>query len=126
MQNHWGRDDGDAGDSWETRVAYSLLEPTSALHDTPGAIADELRRVLTRAGIDPSLEGPDLQVALHRAIALHRYSCSWTKVHVGWVVTLEFPEQRRFFGQTLEEALAWCLARVMAGETRHPRSVTRK
>jgi hypothetical protein len=55
---------------------------------------------------------------LHRAIALHRYSCTWTKVHAGWVVSLPFPESRRFFGTTLEEALAWCLAWVRAQETR--------
>ena len=75
-----------------------------------------LSRVLTRAGIDPELEGADLQEALHRAIAMRRCSCTWAKVHAGWVVTLQFPEPRRFFGETLEEALTWCLAWVMGGE----------
>jgi hypothetical protein len=33
-------------------------------------------------------------------------------------VALSFPEPHRFFGTTLEEALAWCLAWV---QTRDPR-----
>jgi hypothetical protein len=76
MQSHWSRDNGDAGDCWETRVSNSSLEPASGLRVALGAPADELKTVLTRAGIDPSLEGADLQVAVHRAIALHRYSCT--------------------------------------------------
>jgi hypothetical protein len=36
------------------------------------------------------------------------------------VVTLQFSEPHRFFGKTLEDALAWCLASVMARETRYP------
>ena len=77
----------------------------------------DLARVLTQAGIDPALEGADLQEAVHRAIAMRRCSCTWAKVHAGWVVTLQFPEPRRFFGTTLEEALTWCLAWIMAEET---------
>ncbi len=85
--------------------------------ETSGKNANmDLARVLAWAGIDPELEGEDLQEALHRAIALRRYSCTWTKLHTGWVVTLQFPEQRRFFGETLEDALAWCLAWVMDRE----------
>jgi hypothetical protein len=73
--------------------------------------------VLTQAGIDPALEGADLQEAVHRAIAMRRCSCTWAKVHAGWVVTLQFPEPHRFFGETLEDALTWCLAWIMAEET---------
>ena len=77
----------------------------------------DLARVLARAGIDPAQEGADLQEAVHRAIAMRRYSCTWAKVHAGWVVTLQFPELHRFFGETLEDALTWCLAWIMAEET---------
>jgi hypothetical protein len=49
-----------------------------------GTWSAALRAVLTSAGIDPALEGEDLQEAVHRAIALRRYSCTWTKVYVGW------------------------------------------
>ena len=80
----------------------------------------DLAAVLTRAGIDPAQEGADLQEAVHRAIAMRRCSCTWTKIHTGWVVTLQFPEPRRFFGTTLEEALTWCLAWIMAGEMTLP------
>jgi hypothetical protein len=84
-----------------------------------GTWSAALRAVLTRAGIDPALEGEDLQEAVHRAIALRRYSCTWTKLHTGWVVTLQFPEPHRFFGETLEDALAWCLAWVMDQKARN-------
>ena len=101
-------------------MSCSLQETKRESHETPGVLVEDLAAVLTRAGINPVLEGTDLQEALHRAISLHRSSCTWTKVHAGWVVTLQFPEPRRFFGWTLEEALAWCLASVMARETRYP------
>jgi hypothetical protein len=81
-----------------------------------GTRSAALTAVLTRAGIDPAREGEDLQEAVHRAIALRRYSCTWTKVSSGWVVTLEFPELHRFFGETLEDALGWCLAWVVDQE----------
>ena len=100
-------------------MSCSPLETKREFHETPGVLVGDLEAVLTRAGIDPVLEGTDLQEALHRAISLHRSSCAWTKVHVGWVVTLQFPEPRRFFGRTLEEALAWGLASVMNRETRY-------
>jgi hypothetical protein len=73
---------------------------------------------MTHAGINPRHEAEDLQEALQRAIALHRYSCTWTQVAAGWVVALSFPEPHRSFDTTLEEALAWCLAWV---QTRDPR-----
>jgi hypothetical protein len=73
---------------------------------------------MTHAGIDPRHEPADLQEALHRAIVMYRYSCTWTQVPAGWVVAISFPESRRFFGTTLEEAFARCLAWVRAQETR--------
>ena len=76
----------------------------------------DLRAALTEAGIDPNLEGSALQEALQEAIALRRSSCTWTKVHTGWLVTLHHPERRIFFGASLEEALAWCLVRLMTRE----------
>jgi hypothetical protein len=33
-----------------------------------------------------------------------------------WVVALHAPEDQNFYGKTLEEALAWCLVRLMAPE----------
>ena len=81
-----------------------------------------LPAVMTRAGIDPGLEGEDLQEALHRAIALRRCSCTWTQTRTGWVVALRYPEPRRFFGMTLEEALAWCLNWIIAADREHERT----
>jgi hypothetical protein len=40
----------------------------------------------------------------------------WDIDHASWVVTLHSPEEQNFSGQTLEEALAWCLAWLMASE----------
>jgi hypothetical protein len=90
-------------------------ETTREFRKTPGTLTTALASVITHAGIDPALEGADLQEALHRAIAMHRCSCTWTKIHAGWVVAVQFPEPRRFFGMTLEEALAWCLTWIMEG-----------
>jgi hypothetical protein len=75
---------------------------------------------MTHTGMDPLHEAADPQQALHRAIAIHRYSCTWTKVHAGWVVSIPFPEPRRFYGTTLEDALAWCLHWISAREARLP------
>jgi hypothetical protein len=96
------------------------LETLRGSRETLGSPAAALSSVMTHAGMDPMHEAADLQEALHRAIAMHRYSCTWTKVHAGWVVSVPFPEPRRFFGTTLEEALAWCLAWVRARETHLP------
>ncbi len=95
----------------------ALLDKPRESREIRGSPAAAFSSVITHAGIDPRHEAEDLQEALQRAIALHRYSCTWTKVHAGWVVSLPFPEPRRFFGTTLEEALAWCLAWVRARET---------
>jgi hypothetical protein len=54
--------------------------------------------------------------AFHRAIAERRGSCLWDIDHASWVVTLHSPEEQNVSGQTLEEALAWCLAWLMAPE----------
>jgi hypothetical protein len=95
-----------------------LLETSRESREPRGSPAAALRSVMTGAEISPRYEPAELQEALQRAIALHRYSCSWTQVPAGWVVSISFPEPRRFFGTTLEEALAWCLAWVQARETR--------
>ena len=100
-------------------MLVSTLQKTRGLGELPGTLDPALAAVMTRAGISAELEGPDLQEALHQAIALRRCSCTWTKVQAGWVVTLQFPEPRRFFGLTLEEALAWCLAWVMDQEAKN-------
>lgn len=94
-----------------------LLETLRESREIREPIATTLPAVMTFAGINPTLPAEDRQEALQRAIAMHRYSCTWTKVPAGWVVSLPFPEPRRFFGTTLEEALAWCLAWVRARET---------
>ena len=95
------------------RPLLETIRESRAIRDP---IAATLPAVMTLAGINPTLPAPDRQEALQRAIAMHRYSCTWTKVPAGWVVSLPFPEPRRFFGTTLEEALAWCLAWVRARE----------
>ena len=96
----------------------TLLENPLGSREPLGSPAAALRSVMTCAGIDPRDEAVDLPEALYRAIVMYRYSCTWTQVQAGWVVSISFPEPRRFFGTTLEEALAWCLAWVRARETR--------
>jgi hypothetical protein len=99
-------------------MSLALLETPRESRDTHGSPAAALRSVMSGAGIDPRYEAMDLPEALYRAIVMYRYSCTWTQVPAGWVVSISFPEPRRFFGTTLEEALAWCLAWVRARETR--------
>ena len=79
----------------------------------------DLAAALAEVGIDPMLNGPALCEALQRTIALQRGSCSWQPIYMGWVVTLHYPERRTFFGQSLEDALTWCLLWVI--EPRQPR-----
>ena len=99
-------------------MSRTLLENPLGSREPLGSPAAALRSVMTGAGIDPRDEAVDLPEALYRAIVMYRYSCTWTKVQAGWVVSISFPEPRRFFGTTLEEALAWCLAWVRTRETR--------
>jgi hypothetical protein len=112
MQRRWVQADEDAGNGRSLRQSGSSQETAPGFRVPAGAPAGDLRAVLIRAGIDP----------------LHRRSCTWTEVHAGWVVTLRFPERRRFFGTTLEEALTWCLAWVMGEKVRllHPRDRNRE
>jgi hypothetical protein len=112
--------DLDAGVCWSMSVPRSLLETTRGSGEPLGSLAATLSTVMAQAGITPELQAAERQEALHRAIAMHRYSCSWTQVPAGWVVSLPFPEPRRFFGTTLEEALAWCLTWVRARELGRP------
>lgn len=94
-------------------MASRFLAQPKRPPETLNSINADLARVIAGAGIDPALESVALQEAVHCAIALHRASCTWTKVCAGWVVKLQFPEARTFFGETLEEALAWCLFWLM-------------
>jgi hypothetical protein len=79
-------------------------------------LAPDLAATVAQAGVDPTLEGRELQDALRKAIATRRGYCDWTVDHAGWAVTLLSPEEQTFFGRTLEEALAWCLVWQMAPE----------
>jgi hypothetical protein len=79
-------------------------------------LASDLAGAVAQAGVDPTLEGRELQDALRRAIATRRGYCDWTVDHAGWVVVLLSPEEQTFYGRTLEEALAWCLVWLMAPE----------
>ena len=78
---------------------------------------------VAQTGVDPTLDGRAPQDALRRAKATRRGYCSWTVDHAGWVVTLHSPEEPDFSGKTLEEALAWCLAWLMAKGTGHPKGL---
>ena len=99
-------------------MPLALVETPRESRESRGSPAVALSSVMTYAGIDPRHEAAELREALQRAIVMYRFSCTWTKVPAGWVVSIAFPEPRRFFGTTLEEALAWCLAWVRARETR--------
>jgi hypothetical protein len=79
-------------------------------------LARDLAGTVAYAGVDPTLEGRILQDTLPAAIATRGGSCWWDVDHAGWVVTLDVPERQEFYGRTLEEALAWCLVRLMAPE----------
>ena len=79
-------------------------------------LARDLCATIARAGVDPTLEGRELQDALRRAIATRRGYCWWDVDHAGWVVTLSSPEEQTFYGKTLEEGLAWCLVWLMGPE----------
>ena len=98
-------------------MAPSPAETPQGVEKRYGALPGAVVPAVMRAGINPDLEGADLHEALYRAIALRRSSCTWREVAGGWVVTVSLPELRRFFGSTLEEALAWCLWWVMAAQT---------
>ena len=78
-------------------------------------LAPDLANAVAQANVDPTLESRALLDALRRAIAARRGYCWWTVDHAGWVVTLDSPREE-FYGRTLEEALAWCLVRLMAPE----------
>jgi len=79
-------------------------------------LAPDLAGAVAQAGGDPTLDGRALQDPLRAAIATRRGSCSWTVDHAGWVVTRHSSDEQEFSGKTLEEALAWCLVRLMAPE----------
>lgn len=43
----------------------------------------DLVTALSEVGIDPTLEGPAQQEALHRAMALRRACCTWKRIRAG-------------------------------------------
>ena len=92
-------------------MSNSANRPILARDDPAGAPS-----TVAHAGVDSTLEGRALQDALRAAIASRHGSCWWDVDHAGWVVTLSSPEERTFYGKTLEEALAWCLVSLMAPE----------
>jgi hypothetical protein len=78
-------------------------------------LARDLAGTVAYAGVDLNLEGHALQDALLREIAHRCGYCWWDVDHASWVVTLDSPREK-FYGLTLEEALAWCLVWLMAPE----------
>jgi len=75
----------------------------------------DLAAAIARAGVDPSLPNRALEDAIQSAIASRRgYRDTWW---VGedslWHVELLWPERETFAGETLAEALAWCLVWMM-------------
>ena len=76
----------------------------------------DLAAAIAWAGVDTGLPPRPLQDALKGAIADRQGYCAWDVDHAGWVVTLSSSEEQDFNGQTLEEALAWCLVWLMAPE----------
>ena len=79
-------------------------------------LAPELAGTIAQAGVDPTLEGRAMQDALLSAIGDRRGYLSWDLGETGWLVFLHHPEEQTFSGQTLEEALAWCLVWLMTPE----------
>jgi phage terminase large subunit-like protein len=79
-------------------------------------LAADRAATIAQTGVDPTLEGLDLQDAILSAIADRRGYLSWDVDHADWLVFLHHPEEETFHGRTLEEALAWCLVWLMAPE----------
>jgi hypothetical protein len=67
----------------------------------------DLAAAIAPAGVDPALEGQDLQVALILAITDRRGSVDWTVDHAGWVVMPLYPKAPTSYGHTVSEGLAW-------------------
>jgi hypothetical protein len=98
-------------------MAGALADRATLVSDKERPVlAPDLAGTVAQAGVDPTFDGRALQDALLGAIAKRRGSCSWTVDHASWVVTLHSPEEQDFYGETLEEALAWCLVWLMAPE----------
>lgn len=82
-------------------LVWALIVPAQVL--TVGSslgITSCLVGAPAQDGADPTHEGRALQHVLRRAIAARRGSCSWTIDHVGWVVTLQPPDEQDFSGKT--------------------------
>ena len=85
-----------------------------AMHEP--ALPADLAAAVARAGVDPTAAPRVPQDALRAAVADWRGYVAWDVDHPGWVVDLLRPERERFFGRAPEEALAWCLVRLLADE----------
>lgn len=69
----------------------------------------DLAAAMARAGVDPTAEPKALHRALRRAIADRRGYVCFDRDALGWRVDLLRPNPATFRGQTLIEALVWCL-----------------
>ena len=85
--------------------------------------APDLTVAIGQSGIDLTATDGGVRETLRAAIARHGGAIDWTVDHTGWVVTLYLPEERVFFGGTLEDGLRSCLAWLVAtkapAETAH-------
>lgn len=80
----------------------------------------ELVALLEQGGIDLSPERRTVHEALLSAITGRYHAGAWSGDASGWVVEVQIPQQHIFFGQTLEEALAWCLAWMLVTTPTNP------
>ena len=76
----------------------------------------DLAAAVAGAGVDPTAEPRPLRDALKAAIADRGGYVAWDVDHAGWVVELLALDRERFYGRTLDEALAWCLVWLMVDE----------
>jgi hypothetical protein len=77
-------------------------------HD-PRSVSPDLTDTLNRTGIDLTSASGARRDMLHAAIARYEGYCHWSVDYTGWVVSLQFPEERTFSGGTLEDGLMRCL-----------------
>jgi hypothetical protein len=76
----------------------------------------DLACAVARAGVDPTAESKMLTSALKRAIADRGGYLCFDVDAIGWRVDLLAPQQEKFRGRSLAEALAWALVWLMADE----------
>ncbi len=76
----------------------------------------DLAAAIARAGVNPTAEPCTLQDALKAAIADCRGYVAWDVDELGSRADPLRSDRESFRGGALEEALAWCLVRLMADE----------